>query len=176
MNGNFKTYVKNEIKDDQFLTIVGVIGGIGNGCSRILWNYLFSKTGYKTTLLTIFGLAILVYSTIRFTVHHKGLYLLEIFIINCCLGGFLVSTPTSALCLYGPTTGANIYGILWDIFGFSNLLGYIFVSQLSKSIGFDNVIYVCLGMSILALPIVVFTKFQGPWENDTSQLEFLVSS
>jgi hypothetical protein len=91
------------------------------------------------------------------------------------LGGFLVSTPTSALCVYGPTTGANIYGILWDIFGFSNLLGYIFVSQLSQSIGFNNVIYVCLGMSILALPIVIFTKFQGPWENDTSQLEFLVA-
>lgn len=34
VNGNFKTYVKKVITDDEFLTIIGSIGGIGNGCTR----------------------------------------------------------------------------------------------------------------------------------------------
>jgi hypothetical protein len=43
------------------------------------------------------------------------------------------------------------------------MLGYIFVSQLSKAIGLDNAIYVCLGMTCLAMPILIITDYQGPW-------------
>jgi len=34
INGNYKTYAKKVISDDYFLTIVGVIGSLANGCSR----------------------------------------------------------------------------------------------------------------------------------------------
>jgi len=34
VNGNYKTYVKATINDDQFLTIIGVVGSIANGCTR----------------------------------------------------------------------------------------------------------------------------------------------
>jgi hypothetical protein len=34
INGNYKTYVKKTINDDQFLTIIGVIGSVANGCTR----------------------------------------------------------------------------------------------------------------------------------------------
>jgi len=71
INGNYKTYVKSIIRDDRFLTTVGVIGAIGNGCSRFFWNLFFSKTGYKTVLLTILSICILVLSTIRFSVEVK---------------------------------------------------------------------------------------------------------
>ena len=132
INGNYKTYVKAKIKDDKFLTIVGVIGAVGNGFSRYLWNLYFSKTGFKTTLLTILTLSIIVFSTIRFSVESKAAYLIEVFLINCCLGGILVSTPTSLLSIYGPTIGAMIYGVFWEFFGIANMLGYIYVSQLSN--------------------------------------------
>ncbi len=71
ISGNYKTYVKSTIQDDQFLTIIGVIGAVGNGCSRFIWNLFFSKTGYKTVLLTMLSIAIVAFSTIRFTISHK---------------------------------------------------------------------------------------------------------
>lgn len=142
-----------------------MIGAVGNGCSRFFWNLFFSKTGYKTVLLTILALSILVYSTIRFTVHYKEIYLIEIFCINCCIGGLLVTTPTLTQVLYGQETGSNIYGFYWEVIAIGNFLGYVYVAYLSKTIGFDNVIYVCLGMVILAVPIVILTKFEGPWKN-----------
>jgi Na+/melibiose symporter-like transporter len=67
INGNYKTYVKSTITDDEFLTLIGIMGGIGNGCSRILWNMFFQKTGYKTVMLTLLGIEIIVFSTIHFT-------------------------------------------------------------------------------------------------------------
>ena len=68
INGNYKTYVKNVINDDKFLTTVGVVGAVGNGCSRFFWNLFFSKTGFKTVALVILSICVFVLSTIRFTV------------------------------------------------------------------------------------------------------------
>jgi len=106
VTSNYKTYVKTTIKDDQFLTLIGVIGGVGNGCSRFLWNLLFAKTGFKTVFLSVLTLSMIVFATIRFTVDIKEAYLIEIFILNCCLGGFLGVTPTGLQSLYGHTTGS----------------------------------------------------------------------
>ncbi len=163
INGNFKTYVKTKISNDEFLTIVGVVGAIGNGCSRFFWNLYFMKTGYKTVLLTIKILSIIAFSTIRFTTDYPAAYLVLVFVINCCLGGYLVSSPTALLSLYGHTTGSNIYGVYWTVCGLANMTAYILVSQLSKVIGFDNVIYICLGVSVVSVPLVITTNFQGPW-------------
>lgn len=175
LNGNYKTYVKNAIRDDEILTNIGVVGAIGNGCSRFFWNLFFSKTGFKTVCLVILFICTFVLSTIRFSVNIYELYLIEIFLINSCLGGLFVITPTASLSIYGSRTGTNIYGIYWSVFSIANFVGYIYVSQLSKLIGFDGTIYVCLGMVLCSIPLVYFTKFQGPWKNDTSHLEFLIS-
>jgi hypothetical protein len=74
--------------------------------------------------------------------------------------------------IYGQKTGSNIYGFYWEIVATGNFLQYLFVSILSKTIGFDSIIYICLGMTLLAVPLIVFTTFQGPWHNDTEVLEF----
>ncbi len=86
-------------------------------------------------------------------------------VINFCIGGLLVTTPTVAQAIYGQKTGSNIYGFYWEVVALANFTQYLFVSNLSKTIGFDNIIYICLGMACLAVPLVIVTKFQGPWEN-----------
>jgi predicted MFS family arabinose efflux permease len=174
INSNYKTYVKAYIHDDKFLTIIGVIGGIGNGCSRFFWNLFFNKTGFKTVLLTIITLLMIVFATIRFTVTNQSAYLFEVFMINCCLGGFLVVTPTGLQTIYGHTTGSKIYAVYMVNFALANFIAWVYISQLSNVIGFNNVIYICLFMMGIAVPVVVLIKFQGPWDNDTSQLEFYV--
>ena len=75
LNGNYKTYVRTTINDDDFLTIVGVLGSVANGTSRFVWNVIFVKTGYRFVMLCIMTIAITVYSTIRFAVYNKAAYL-----------------------------------------------------------------------------------------------------
>lgn len=51
LNGNYKTYVKSTISNDELLTVVGVVGSLGNGCSRYGRDYIdFSGTCYLITL------------------------------------------------------------------------------------------------------------------------------
>lgn len=40
INGNYKTYAKDDIDDDEFLTIIGVVGSIGNGCTRYYFQFI----------------------------------------------------------------------------------------------------------------------------------------
>lgn len=174
INGNYKLYVKSIINDDFFLTVVGVIASVGNGFSRFFWSLYLNKTGYKTILMTINGICIAVFITIRFAKYNEVAYLIEIFLVNCCLGGFLVTAPTAVHSIYGHRTGSNIYGFYWEIFSTATFIGYVYVSFLAKAISFDNVIYVCLGMCVIAIPIIIFTEFKGPWSNDTALLGFCI--
>lgn len=75
--------------------------------------------------------------------------------INCCLGGYLVITPIFSQIVFGIETGSNIYGFFWCTYSLSNFIQFGFVSGLSSSIGFNNIIYICLGMAVLAAPLVV---------------------
>ena len=102
INGNYKTYVKNDIDNDEFLTLIGTFGAIGNGFSRFLWNVLFNKTGYKFVMLLNIFLCIIVLGTIRLTIDASPiLYLFMVFVMNCCLGGYLVITPTFSQLVFG---------------------------------------------------------------------------
>ena len=56
---------------------------------------------------------IFVFIVIRFTVNTPPLYLIMVFLINCCLGGFLVKTPTFLQALFGHKVGSNAYGFYW---------------------------------------------------------------
>ncbi len=165
MSGNYKTYVKKSINDDEFLTLIGAIGSIVNGFSRIIWNIIFLKTGYKSVMIAIITISIIIFSTLRFTVNLKGIYMIEMILVNLCMGGLLVTTPTVVQIIFGQRTGENIYGFFWCVIATANFIQYAYVSQLNQSIGFNNIIYICLGMTILAIPIVLFSGFQGPWMN-----------
>lgn len=105
MNGNYKTYVKKQINDDKFLTLVGVLGSIVNGGSRFFWNLFFLKTGYKTVALSIIGISIIVFSALRFTVYTKPAYLFLIMLDNLGIGGIQVSTPTLIQIMFGQRMG-----------------------------------------------------------------------
>ena len=68
INSNYKPYAKDKIVDDQFLTLVGVIGSVGNGVSRFFWSSLFNRVGYKIVSSIILFLNVACLGTLRFTV------------------------------------------------------------------------------------------------------------
>jgi len=47
MAQNYKVYGLVHIPDDHFMTVVGSIGAVSNGCTRALWAILFDKFGFK---------------------------------------------------------------------------------------------------------------------------------
>lgn len=65
-----------------------------------------------------------------------------------------------------------MYGFFWCTYSLSNFVQFGFISGLSATIGFNNIIYICMGMSVAAIPIVVCTTWEGPWKNPTTALEY----
>lgn len=105
MNGNYKTYVKKDINDDKFLTLVGVLGAAVNGSCRILWSIFFLKTGYKTVVISIVGISIVVFGALRFTIQTKGAYLFLILLVNLGVGGIQSSNPSVVQYMFGQRMG-----------------------------------------------------------------------
>lgn len=81
-------------------------------------------------------------------------------------------TPTFLQLVFGERVGSNIYGFFWQIFGLANLVQYAYVSGLSPKITFNNVIYICLGMSVISLIIVTTANFEAPWKNPQDLLGY----
>lgn len=69
--------------------------------------------------------------TIRFTVleSHQA-YLFLVFVVNCCLGGFLVITPIFSQVVFGQATGSNVYGLFWSTYSIANFIQFAYVSTL----------------------------------------------
>lgn len=109
--------------------------------------------------------------TIRFTVleSHEA-YLFLVFVVNCCLGGYLVITPIFSQVVFGGMTGSYVYGFFWSTYSIANFIQFAYVSTLTEVITFENIIYICMGMAVCAIPIVVLSKWQGPWENPLTAL------
>ena len=148
--------------------------GTSNYKYRIVWNYAFTKVGYKFILMICIIIEIIVFSSIRFTLHLPGLYLVLVCLVNCCFGGFI--SLTSAYCnfVYGHRIGSKVFGICLITTGCATFAQFGLVLGLSPIITIDGVIYIVLGMAVVNFFIILFYKFQGPWENSLDHLGFLL--
>lgn len=80
--------------------------------------------------------------------------------------------PTVAQEIFGQSTGSNIYGFYWTGFAIANFIQFAFVAGLNPLIGFENIIYISLGLTVCAVLMVIFGKFQGPWMNKLDSLRY----
>jgi len=77
--------------------------------------------------------------------------------------------------VFGQRTGSNIYGFIFFAISTANFIQFGYVKGLAPLITFNGIIYVCLGMSVLIIPIIYFSTFKGPWENSTINVEYCVN-
>lgn len=125
------------------------------------WNFLFRRTGYRFVATLNLLIQIVVFSTIRFTVQNTTAYLFLILLNGIYIGGMIVRVPTFLHIVFGQNVGANTYGMFWKVFGLANLLQYGYVSGVTPKIGFDGIIYIWLGMSVVSLMTVKLSNFEG---------------
>lgn len=62
--------------------------------------------------------------------------------------------------------GSKIYGIYALVLAVANAVQFAYVIGLTPLITFDGVIYLCLGKAFIAALLVIFSDFQGPWNNN----------
>ena len=75
--------------------MIGALGGLVNGGSRIVWGVIQDKYGFKKIYTFILLSQLFVTATITYAVDYKYLYALEVLVGYNCLGSHFVLFPTA---------------------------------------------------------------------------------
>lgn len=164
---NYKEYGLNNIKDDQFLTLVGSMGGIANGLSRIFWGTLLDCVPFKW-LMTIVNFFLLGAAlSIQFVADQKAVFMIYVIVIYFLYGGQFSLMPAKTYQIYGQKNGARIYSYVF--FGFSLgstiqfVLHYFLVNHYGEQ-GWNISFYILAGLQFVALILAIMAhKFDIDW-------------
>lgn len=84
--------------------------------------------------------------------------------------------PTFSSTVFGKEVGPKVFGMFWCSFALGNFLQYGYIMGLEPKIGLDGIIYICLGMNLLNLMIIILYGFSAKWKNDLKYFRFQVLS
>ncbi len=92
--------------DDSYLTIMGALGGLVNGSSRIVWGIVQDKYGFKKIYAGILICQLIVCTTITSVVSNKFVYGIWVLLGYNCLGSHFVLFPTAIVNTFGIRAGS----------------------------------------------------------------------
>lgn len=100
MISHYKEFGIVHIPDDQFFSLVGMIGGFTNGyfmivnrLSRFLWSFLLDFINYKILVFINIVMAIALASTINLIADSKFLFMLWVILTYLQYGGLYTLFP-----------------------------------------------------------------------------------
>lgn len=134
--GAYKNFGQETIHDDQFLTVVGSIGSVFNGCFRYAWAHAMEMYNFKIVYLILCGIQVVTMSTLYFVADVEALFFIWICAINCTEGGNFSLFPSILTKLYGKKRGAELYGVLFLCLAFSSITGFLLELYLLKYVGY----------------------------------------
>lgn len=82
--------------------------------------------------------------------------------------------PTYSAVMFGKDIGAQVFGVFWCSFAVGNFLQYTYLLTLESVLSLDGIIYVCLGMNVINVLIIILYGFKAPWGNDAKYFKFSV--
>ena len=84
------------------MTLVGSLGSVANGLSRIAWGSMQDKTGFVTIYRIVIAIELIVCSLLPYIVKtDKILYLIAVFAGYLCLGAHFVIVPNCINAIFG---------------------------------------------------------------------------
>lgn len=99
--GAFKNFGLTKFKDDHFISAAGAIGGILNGCCRILWSVLVDVTNFRSLFYIILFSQLILSSTIYLFTVNKWIYMIYIVLSFICEGTYFAMYPLVCCKIFG---------------------------------------------------------------------------
>jgi|JI6StandDraft_1071083.scaffolds.fasta_scaffold321691_1 MFS family permease len=158
---NYKTYVKAEILNDEYLTLIGSFGAIACSLSRILWGSILDKQTFKAIYYCLSILNAVLAFSVSYISSIKEIYFLYVVLSYICYGGHLGIFPAVTSQIFGVRYGPQIYGILFYAFPVSNFIQFLIVNYIDR--GYEVIFQVSGVMSICALFIVKRIELNYDW-------------
>lgn len=130
--------------------MVGGLGAIINGVSRIVWGVIADKIGFKNSFRALTLLQILALLSYPFSTQSKLTFTLNTSLLFFCLAGNFALMPPATQKMFGPKNGAVVYGILFSAFAIASVVGGTMTKMLSIQYGWNRVFHLLAGLSLLA--------------------------
>ena len=120
----------DEIKDDQFLALIGSISSLCNGLSRPIWGSLYDKFGYKIVMSIICFIATIFLASLTFVISiNQWVYFMWVCIIYFCIGGIFALLPSYTNKSFGSLYMSTNYGWIFTSQALASLT-FMFTSKL----------------------------------------------
>lgn len=125
---NYKTLVKANILDDNYLNLIGSTAAIACGLSRYLWSWMLERSSFKFLYIVLSIVNATLAFSISYIVDFKRIYFFYVVLAYICYGGHLGMFPAVTSQIFGIRYGPQIYGILFYAFATSNFVQYLLVN------------------------------------------------
>ena len=93
----FKTLGAEHITNDQYLTLIGSVGSLVNGLSRIGWSSLLDYYSFNVVFRSLLCIQIFLISSVLWTLQYPYLYIINISLSMMCEGAMTSILPTETL-------------------------------------------------------------------------------
>ena len=113
----YKNFGQASISDDHFITVVGCLGCLSSGLSRLVWGWTADKIGHFQTLELTAYLSPIVLLIYTVTVQSKLAFGLSVCSLYGLWGASYCLMPTIAAFLFGEKHMGTNYGFIFLVFG-----------------------------------------------------------
>ena len=119
VSATYKNFGQAYIRDDHFITVVGCLGCLSSGLSRIVWGLIADKIGHFQTLEKTAYLSPIVLFIYTLSVHSKLAFALSVCSLYGLWGASYCLLPTISAFLFGEKHMGTNYGFIFLVFGLS---------------------------------------------------------
>ncbi len=155
----FKTLGQTKIKDDQLLTLIGSVGSLVNGLSRIFWSTLLDFFTFNQVYRVLLAIQLLMILTLQWSLDTAvGLYFANVCISMMCEGAITSILPTETLNHFGQIRGQEVYSFMFSSFGVSAIFGSLLVGLLQYEIGFQGMLSICFAFTVVSVLLTFVYK------------------
>ena len=155
---HFKDYGMTKINDDQFLTMVGSVGAVCNGCGRMVWGLLYDRLTFRRTYFICLVIQIVFIATYELTSDMKPTFFIWTCVLLFCEGAHFALFPALCLTEFGTEIGSKLYPVVYFAFTCSNFLQFGIIYFLKSEIGFSNIFWIFLGLTAVSFALAIIFK------------------
>lgn len=141
----YKNFGQTSIADDHFITVVGCLGCLSSGLSRLLWGWTADKIGHFHTLELTAYLSPIVLLIYTVTVSSKVAFGVSVCSLYGLWGASYCLMPTIAAFLFGEKHMGTNYGFIFLVFGLACTAIIDFCGFLGWSFYALNYMFVMIG-------------------------------
>lgn len=150
----FKQYGMKNIRNDDFLTVVGSVSAVFGGV-RFVWSWLVDRYSFKLS----YGIVLIINVIFGFTLvlikDFKALYLIWVSMIVWAEGAHFALVPTICAKLFG-AHAPMVYGIAFSFGATAQIICSVLVRFTLKDVGYESFYYGSSALSLMALMLLMF--------------------